>query len=399
MNKRNINKLVPELRFKSDKGINYPAWECVELKAIAKRQISKNKDESITRVLTNSAINGIVDQRDFFDKDIAVKGNLGNYYIVDKGDFVYNPRISSTAPVGPISRNRIGKGVMSPLYTVFRFHDQTNNFYEQYFKSSKWHKYLQTISNIGARHDRMNISNDDFMHMPVPAPVPQEKQKISDFLNSLDEIISLHSKKLNELRNHKRALLQQLFPNEGETVPKIRVSKFRNSKEWSIKPFSKLFTIGSGRDYKHLSTGNIPVYGSGGYMLSVNDYLYDGQSVCIGRKGTINKPIFLSGKFWTVDTLFYTHSFINCLPQFIYIIFQRINWKNYNEAGGVPSLSKSNIEKIEVAIPSIEEQKIISNIFKSLDEIIDTSKKEVEKLKTYKVGLTQKIFPMMDDIN
>ncbi|WP_052145711.1 restriction endonuclease subunit S [Xenorhabdus nematophila] len=121
-------------------------------------------------------------------------------------------------------------------------------------------------------------------------------------------------------------------------------------------PEFRLLKIGSGKDYKHLSTGDIPVYGSGGYMLSVNDYLYDGESVCIGRKGTINNPIFLTGKFWTVDTLFYTHSFRECLAKFIYSIFQNINWLSYNEAGGIPSLSKTIIGKIEVLVPKPNEQ-------------------------------------------
>ena len=132
-------------------------------------------------------------------------------------------------------------------------------------------------------------------------------------------------------------------------VPKLRFKEF--SGVWEDKLIGQILTVGSGKDYKHLSTGDIPVYGTGGYMLSVNDYLYDGESVGIGRKGTIDKPIFLTGKFWTVDTLFYTHSFKNSVPKFIYSIFQRINWKLYNEASGVPSLSKSTIEKIKIFIP------------------------------------------------
>lgn len=122
--------LVPELRFPEFK--KEPSWPCVKLNAVAKRSTSKNKEEKITRVLTNSAVDGVVDQRDYFDKDIAVKGNLESYYIVDKGDYVYNPRISSTAPVGPISKNKIGKGLMSPLYTVFRFNSKNNDFFEQF---------------------------------------------------------------------------------------------------------------------------------------------------------------------------------------------------------------------------------------------------------------------------
>jgi type I restriction enzyme S subunit len=93
---------------------------------------------------------------------------------------------------------------------------------------------------------------------------------------------------------------------EKKLIPELRFPEFANDGNWEVKSFEELFEIGNGRDYKHLDKGDIPVYGSGGYMLSVNDYLYDGESACIGRKGTINNPMFLSGKFWTVDTLFYT---------------------------------------------------------------------------------------------
>ncbi|HHT5675130.1 TPA: restriction endonuclease subunit S [Raoultella ornithinolytica] len=176
-------------------------------------------------------------------------------------------------------------------------------------------------------------------------------------------------------------------------VPKLRFPEFRDSASWDKKELNKLLTIGSGKDYKHLSMGNIPVYGSGGYMLSVNDYLYDGESVCIGRKGTIDKPIFLTGKFWTVDTLFYTHSFIKCSPKFIFYQFQKINWKNYNEAGGIPSLSKTTIGKIEIRVPSFGEQQKIADCLSSLDNIISLQTQKIDALQQYKKGLMQKLFP------
>jgi len=175
--------------------------------------------------------------------------------------------------------------------------------------------------------------------------------------------------------------------------PEFRFPEFRDAREWAIKPLNKLFTIGSGKDYKHLSSGDVPVYGSGGYMRSVNAYLYDGESACIGRKGTINNPIFLTGKFWTVDTLFYTHSFKECLPKFAYLIFQNINWLTHNEAGGVPSLSKTNIYKIEVAVPSPDEQEKIVECIVSIDELITEQYKKIVSLKAHKKGLMQKLFP------
>lgn len=166
-------------------------------------------------------------------------------------------------------------------------------------------------------------------------------------------------------------------------------SEFTN---WEIKPIGDVLIIGSGKDYKHLSPGLIPVYGTGGYMLSVNDYLYEGESVCIGRKGTIDRPILLNGKFWTVDTLFYTHSFKNCLPKFIYACFQRIDWKNYNEASGVPSLSKSTIEKIDIQLPSLPEQAKITSFLKAVDEKITQLSQMFELLAQYKKGVIQQIF-------
>lgn len=392
MNKQAKSELVPELRFPEFRDAG--EWKFKPLEKLAKRCTEKNRNGKIVRVLTNSAEHGVVDQRDYFDKDIAIQGNLKSYSIVEKGDFVYNPRISAMAPVGPISKNNIATGVMSPLYTVFRFKIKNDEFYSHFFKTSGWHQYMRQVSSTGARHDRMAVSKDDFLSMPLPCP-PEEKeqQKIADCLSSLDELIAAHTQKHEALQAYKKGLMQSLFPAEGKTVPALRFSEFYNKEEWSIKPMKRLFEIGSGRDHKHLESGNIPVYGSGGYMRSVNEYLYDGESACIGRKGTIDKPIFLAGKFWTVDTLFYTHSFKNCLPKFIYLIFQNINWRSHNEAGGVPSLSKINIERIKVALPKQDEQLRIVECISSIDDLITAQFQKTEELKKYKVGLMQMLFP------
>jgi type I restriction enzyme S subunit len=179
-------------------------------------------------------------------------------------------------------------------------------------------------------------------------------------------------------------------------VPKLRFPEFRDTPEWEEKTLDKLLIIGNGKDYKHLSNGDIPVYGTGGYMLSVSDYLYDGESVCIGRKGTIDNPMFLTGKFWTVDTLFYTHSFKNCIPKYIFYIFGTINWYNYNEAGGVPSLSKTTINKINIPVPlkdDIKEQQKIAECLSSLDALISAQSSKVEALKAHKKALMQQLFP------
>lgn len=159
------------------------------------------------------------------------------------------------------------------------------------------------------------------------------------------------------------------------------------TERWDTYRIADILCIGNGRDYKHLSKGDIPVFGTGGYMTSVNECLYEGETTFIGRKGTINKPFYYNGKFWTVDTLFYTHSFKRVIPKFVYCLFQTINWLRYNEASGVPSLSKDTIEKIKVRIPQLDEQKKIAKLLSLLDERIATQNKIIEDLKKLKSAI------------
>ena len=129
--------------------------------------------------------------------------------------------------------------------------------------------------------------------------------------------------------------------------------------------------VRSGRDYKHLSEGSIPVYGTGGYMLSVNEALsYDEDAIGIGRKGTIDKPYVLKAPFWTVDTLFYAVPSKNVDLDFAFCIFQNVDWKKKDESTGVPSLSKTAINSIDVITPSFKEQQEIGSFFRSLDDLI-----------------------------
>ena len=147
-----------------------------------------------------------------------------------------------------------------------------------------------------------------------------------------------------------------------------------------------------------MSNGEIPVFGTGGYMTSVDECLYDGETTFIGRKGSINKPFYYNGKFWTVDTLFYTHSFNGITPKFTYCLFQTINWLKYNEASGVPSLSKDTIEKIKIKIPGLEEQNKIAKLMFALDERISTQNKIIDKLQSLIKGISSRIFTSIQGI-
>ncbi|OOQ09414.1 type I restriction endonuclease subunit S, partial [Helicobacter pylori] len=157
---------------------------------------------------------------------------------------------------------------------------------------------------------------------------------------------------------------------------------------WQKVRLGDILTLKHGRDYKNFKLGNIPVYGSGGYMLSINNFLHNGESVCIGRKGTIDKPIYLNGKFWVVDTLFYSYSFKKSIPKFIFYAFSIIKWSNYNEATGVPSLTKMTISNIEIPLPPLNEQIAIANILSGLDRYLYSLRALILKKESVKKALS-----------
>ncbi len=198
----------PEIRFPGFTD----AWEQRKLSEIADKVTSKNTNTQYIETLTNSAEYGIISQRDFFDHDIANIDNIDGYYIVEDDFFVYNPRISSSAPVGPINRNKLGRtGVMSPLYTVFKTHDIDSEYLEWYFKSTRWHSYMKLNGDSGARADRFSIKDAVFFEMPIPIPNIEEQRKVGSYLTKFDNLITLHQRKCDEIKSLKKALLQQMF--------------------------------------------------------------------------------------------------------------------------------------------------------------------------------------------
>lgn len=177
------------------------SWEQRKLGEIADHVIEKNLSLVEHETFTNSAEFGIVSQMDFFDHGITNEENIGNYYIVHPEDFVYNPRISVTAPVGPINRNKLGRnGVMSPLYTVFRPHDIDNTYLEYYFKADGWHSFMRFNGDTGARSDRFSIKTELFYEMPILIPKLEEQNAIGRFLRNLSEHIALHQRKCFSLK-------------------------------------------------------------------------------------------------------------------------------------------------------------------------------------------------------
>lgn len=182
---------------------------------------------------------------------------------------------------------------------------------------------------------------------------------------------------------------------DKKLVPQIRFKGFSDA--WEQRKLGEIVNVKSGKDYKHLNFGEIPVYGTGGYMLSVDSALsYNEDSIGIGRKGTIDNPYILRAPFWTVDTLFY------CIPKngfdlkFVYGIYQKINWKSKDESTGVPSLAKSTITSVNIKSPNLQEQQRIGIFFNQIDSAITLQQLKLDKLETLKRALLQQLFPKKD---
>lgn len=388
--------LVPKLRFPEFRQAE--GWKFIPLNRLAIRAKQKNRDEKIDRVLTNSAEFGVVDQRDFFDKDIATQGKLEGYFVVGLGCYVYNPRISSTAPVGPISKNKIGTGVMSPLYTVFKFKDDRNDFYEHFFKTTGWHTYMRQASSTGARHDRMAISSNDFMAMPLPVSSPDEQQKIADCLNSLDALIVAQRSKVDVLKTHKEGLLQKLFPREGETQPSLRFSGFRES--WIVNKLDSLcISISSGRD-KLNPEGAFDLYGSTSIIGKTTSPSFSGERILIARVGA-NAGLLTKakGSFGVTDNTIVVSLKPLINVDFIFYYLESININRLIFGSGQPLITGSILKKLPILVPSDLEQRKISACLSSLGDLIVTQSLKLEALKAHKMGLMQQLFPLFAEID
>ena len=263
--------------------------------------------------------------------------------------------------------------------------------------------YLGYYLNSGAYHNQLiplmqgikvtSVSKSAMQDTDIVYPKSvKEQAMIGNGFQSLDYLITLHQRKCDETKKLKKFMLQKMFPKKDAKKPEIRFAGFTD--DWEQRKLGDVIEVYNGRDYKHLEDGNIPVYGTGGYMLSVSEALSDYEdAIGIGRKGTIDKPYILKAPFWTVDTLFY------CIPRdnydlyFVFDIFQNINWKAMDESTGVPSLSKTVINKVETLVPNLSEQKKIGNYFNDLDHLITLHQRKCDELKEFKKYMLQNMFP------
>lgn len=394
----NETKNVPELRFPEFEG----EWDEKELGEIGEKVKTKNKFEKFDETFTNSAEQGIVSQKEYFEKDISNSKNLSNYYVVENNDFVYNPRISNYAPVGPINRNKLKRtGVMSPLYTIFKMRKVDYTFCEYFFSSTKWHNFMKLNGDSGARSDRFSIKDSIFFKMPIKVPTNLEQQKIGDFFSKLDRQIELEEKKLALLEEQKKGYMQKIFSQEL----RFKDENGNDYPMWEFKKLGELYKVVMGQSPKGINytdDNSYPVLVQGNadiYNGNIFPRIYTKEITKLVKKGdillTVRAPVGEIG----------IAQFEACIGRgvcsiegnkFIYYFLEMFGiqnkWQKLSQGSTFESISGSEVRNIEIPIPNSCECEKISHFFSELDHLINMHSQKVDGLKERKKGLLQKMF-------
>lgn len=408
----NIN--TPRLRFPEFSG----EWEEKKLGEVFSRLTEKNAEDN-KNVLTISAQYGLISQLDFYKKSVSAADVTG-YYLLHKGDFAYNKSSSQGKPVGVIKPLKLyDKGVVSTLYICFRCKDSNAiGFWEQYFDAGILDKEIMSIAQEGARnHGLLNVPTSDFFDLKVLMPSSAEQEKIAECLTEMDNLISAQAQKVDALKEKKKGLMQQLFPQPGQSTPQLRFPGFTG--EWEEKKLGECFDkINNGMAYDTYLTEGFPMsrietissgiidfdrVGYSGvkpdekYKLIEGDILFShiNSVTRIGRIALYRgeKLLYHGMNLLLLRTSSqYDSSFMYYLMDRIETrtIIQRYAKKAINQA----SVSTSDIKRVSVMIPQVPaEQQKIAECLSGMDALIAAESAKEEALKSHKKGLMQQLFP------
>ena len=396
----------PKLRFP---GFDEP-WKETTLSTLFSKSTQKNADGHITNVICNSAKLGLIPQREYFDKDIANSDNTSGYYIIRQNDFVYNPRKSSDAPYGPISSYKYAEdGIVSPLYLCFHAKGEINPlYYEWYFRSSAWHRYIYMSGDSGARHDRVSIKDDTFFAMPINLPSEQEQSKIASFLQSLDERIAAQEKLVASLKKYKRGVVRTLLSPKRCSIKNV---KWTTSRIGDIGTFIK----GAPLSKADISLEGTPFILYGELYTTYSEVIsnvvrrtqasadkqYYSQigDVIIPTSGETPEEISTASCVMLPDIILAGDLNIYRCTQvdgriMSYILNHVVNDRIARIAQGksVVHVQAAEISKIEITYPDPFSQKTIIAILAAISDRIDQSNAELRLLHELRKALLQKLF-------
>lgn len=414
---------VPRLRIADFDG----EWLELTLGEVSRRTNTKNRDRTIKETFTNSAQYGIISQLDYFDNSVSNPENIGGYYVVEPDDFVYNPRISTLAPYGPVNRNKLGRrGAMSPLYSVFRPSGVDCSFLEYFFKTDLWHEFMRMNGDTGARHDRFAIGAADFYQLSISRPSIEEQRAIGSFFTHFDSLISQHQSKHERLEQTKRALMQRMFPEADADEPELRFEGFTGP--WETRNWGSL---GSVLRHNSLARADLTTEDTGIRNVHYGDVLTEFRSVLnpsvdnipfarSTMKGKLGDPLqdgdIIFADAAEDETVGKCCELRNTKGKLIVpglhtipvrptirfaegFLAYALNAEAFHDqliplmqGSKVSSISATALSRCELSFPSFAEQQAIGAIFGKLDDLISTERNYIDKLQQVKSGLLQNMY-------
>ena len=388
----------PKLRFP---GFDEP-WQSTLLSSVFTKNTKKNTDGQITNVICNSAKQGLIPQREYFDKDIANSDNTSGYYIIEENDFVYNPRKSADAPYGPISRYKYAEaGIVSPLYLCFRAKKEINpSFFEWYFRSSAWHRYVYMSGDSGARHDRVSIKDDTFFAMPINLPSAHEQDHIASFLERIDQRIEKQRALVESLKKYKRGVVKAILSK------RIRFADDRGNyyPEWSECTLQEVVDFLDGQRKPLESAdrakrqGKYPYYGASGIIDYIDDYIFDEPLLLLGEDGAniINRSsplcFIATGKYWVNNHAHVMRPRKGQNIKFICELLESLDYTRYNTGTAQPKLNQEKCRQIALHLPTYEEQCHIAEFLSLVEQKSIHAQTELDSLLRTKNALMQQLF-------
>lgn len=393
MSKEIKNKIVPKLRFPEFKNKN--GWEEIEVGKIIEQHIEKTDKNKQYPVLTSSR-RGIFFQSDYYNnRDVASEDTTG-YNVVPKGYFTY--RHMSDDLVFKFNINNIcERGIVSTLYPVFSAKEEIVVPYFLQLILNEGHQFPKFAISQKQGGSRTYIYLSKLKELVINLPSLLEQQKIASCLSSLDELITAQSKKLEALKDHKKGLMQQLFPAEGEKVPKLRFAEFRDSGEWEEKSLGNICSnIASGKSKIDVN-GEFDLYGSTGVIGKTNDYCCDGNFILVARVGA-NAGLLTRAneKFGVTDNTLIVSLYDSENINFIYYTLEKFGLNKLVFGSGQPLITGGQLKSLIINLPKSEEQQKIASCLSSLDDLIAAQAEKIEALKEHKKGLMQGVFPCLE---
>ncbi|WP_220125420.1 restriction endonuclease subunit S [Vibrio tarriae] len=412
-------RLVPELRFAE---FEYDApWTNRPLASVLNEHGLKSTGKEV--VFSVSVHKGLINQVEHLGRSFSAS-NTDNYNRVIPGDIVYTKSPTGDFPLGIIKQSKVDSPVIvSPLYGVFSPETKgLGALLDAYFETPANTKlYLDPLVQKGAKNT-INVTNKKFLSGSLPLPTSKaEQEKLGFFIDSVDELITLHTQKLNALKDHKKGLMQQLFPAEGETVPKLRFPEFQGEGEWVKKPLKGVIEIASGQvdptkppycDMPHIGGENIE--SDSGKILNVSTakdlnlisgkYVFDESYILYSKiRPALNKVASPNFKgICSADIYPIRPATDELLKGFLFYLLLSKEFldyaKKHSDRGKIPKVNREALMAYIASLPAPDEQRQIAEFLCSIDDLLASQTRKVEALRAHKNGLMQKLFPVVDEV-